>query len=314
MVPLMTHKTCLFLSLFVPLFFTFLSEPLTAQEAKRVLIIAGKPSHPPRMHEFNAGVQLLSNCVQGRNDLNLEYALNGWPKDEAILDQVDAIVFYMDGGAGHEVVQEKGRRMKLVQRLADKGVGLGFMHYAVEIVPDQAGKEFKRWIGGHYENMFSCNPLWEPSFAHFAQHSITNGVKPFAIKDEWYFNMRFISDISGNEITQSDSLSFTPILVASPSDDVRDGPYVYPSGPYPHIESNKGRTEAMMWAVERVNGGRGFGFTGGHFHDNWGNDSFRKVVLNAMLWIAKGELPADGIESTVTAEQLNQNLDPKPVK
>ena len=62
----------------------------------------------------------------------------------------------------------------------------------------------------------------------------------------------------------------------------------------------------------RANGGRGFGFTGGHFHDNWGNDSFRKVVLNAMLWIAKGEVPADGIESVVTPEQLNQNLDPKP--
>jgi hypothetical protein len=68
----------------------------------------------------------------------------------------------------------------------------------------------------------------------------------------------------------------------------------------------------MMWAVERANGGRGFGFTGGHFHDNWGNDSFRKVVLNAMLWIAKGEVPADGIDSVVTPEQLNQNLDPKP--
>ncbi len=35
-----------------------------------------------------------------------------------------------------------------------------------------------------------------------------------------------------------------------------------------------------MWAVERPNGGRGFGFTGGHFHDNWGNADFRKTILN----------------------------------
>ena len=97
-------------------------------------------------------------------------------------------------------------------------------------------------------------------------------------------------------------------------DDVRDGPYVYPKGPYPHIEATKGRAEAMMWAVERPDGGRGFGFTGGHFHDNWGNDSFRKVVLNAMLWLAKVDVPTDGVESKVTAEQLSANLDPKAKK
>ena len=98
---------------------------------------------------------------------------------------------------------------------------------------------------------------------------------------------------------------------ASPSDDVRDGPYVYPKGPYPHIEAAKGRAEAMMWAVERPDGGRGFGFTGGHFHDNWGNDNFRKVILNGLVWLTKAEVPAGGIESKVTPEDLNANLDPK---
>lgn len=67
----------------------------------------------------------------------------------------------------------------------------------------------------------------------------------------------------------------------------------------------------MMWAVERPEGGRGFGFTGGHFHDNWGNDPFRKVVLNALLWIAKAEVPSDGVDSKVSPDQLNANLDPK---
>jgi hypothetical protein len=67
----------------------------------------------------------------------------------------------------------------------------------------------------------------------------------------------------------------------------------------------------MMWAVERPDGGRGFGFTGGHFHDNWGNDPFRKVVLNALLWIAKAEVPSDGVDSKITTDQLNANLDPK---
>ena len=51
--------------------------------------------------------------------------------------------------------------------------------------------------------------------------------------------------------------------------------------------------------------------TGGHFHKNWGNDNFRKVVLNAILWSAKAEVPATGVASMVTPEDLRKNLDPK---
>ena len=67
----------------------------------------------------------------------------------------------------------------------------------------------------------------------------------------------------------------------------------------------------MMWAVERKDGGRGFGFTGGHFHDNWGDDNYRKVVLNAVLWLAKADVPEKGVESKITKEDLDANLDPK---
>ena len=127
-------------------------------------------------------------------------------------------------------------------------------------------------------------------------------------------------DITGDVKTRAEKAAeeadetFQPILVAAPSDGVRNGPYVYPAGPYPHIQANKGRSEAMMWAVERKDGGRGFGFTGGHFHDNWGNDQFRKVVLNSFLWLAKAEVPEQGVESKVTKEELDLNLDPKGQK
>ena len=106
-------------------------------------------------------------------------------------------------------------------------------------------------------------------------------------------------------------MTFVPILSATPSDATRDGPYVYPKGPYPHIQAAKGRLETMMWAVERKDGGRGFGFTGGHFHDNWGNEPFRKVVLNALVWLAKAEVPADGVASHLSDDDLHANLDPK---
>jgi len=283
-----------------------------ADPPRKLVLVAGKPSHPPRMHEFNAGVQLLAKSLHDFPAVRVEIVLNGWPQEESAFADADAIVFYMDGGGRHELVQENGRRLRLAEDWAQRGVGLGFMHYGVEVVPDQAGAEFKRWMGGHYEHMFSCNPIWEPAFMQFPNHPITRGVEPFQIKDEWYFNMRFIEGLSGHEPQSVAGLSFTPILVAVPSDDVRDGPYVYPQGPYEHIQAASGRPEAMMWAVERSDGGRGFGFTGGHFHDNWGNDQFRKVVLNALVWLARAEVPEQGVASKVSQADLDANLDPKP--
>jgi len=282
-----------------------------ADSPKRLILVAGKPSHPPRMHEFNAGVQLLARCLNDVPQVKTEVVLNGWPEHESIFEDANAIVFYMDGGAGHELVKENGRRLKLAENWVKRGVGIGCMHYGVEVVSDQAGAQFKRWIGGHYEHMFSCNPIWEPRFTDFPEHPITRGVKPFEIKDEWYFNMRFVDDLPGNKSATAGDLKFQPILVAAPSDAVRNGPYVYPAGPYPHIQEARGRPEAMMWAVERPDGGRGFGFTGGHFHDNWGNDQFRKAILNAFLWIAGAKVPANGVESKVSPDDLDANLDPK---
>ena len=285
-----------------------------ADPPKRLVIVAGKQSHPPRMHEFNAGSQLLAKCLKGSPLVSVEVVKNGWPEDESIFDKADGIVFYMDGGGGHELVQENGRRMQLAEEWTKQGVGIGCMHYGVQVEKDQAGAQFQRWIGGYYESMFSCNPIWEPHFTVFPEHPITRGVKPFQAKDEWYFNMRFVGDIPGNVASEQGELKFQPILVAEPSEAVRNGPYVYPKGPYPNIQANKGRAEAMMWAVERPHGGRGFGFTGGHFHDNWGNPDFRKTVLNALVWLTKAEVPTGGIESEVKPEELDENLDPKGPK
>jgi type 1 glutamine amidotransferase len=70
----------------------------------------------------------------------------------------------------------------------------------------------------------------------------------------------------------------------------------------------------VAWAVQRDDGGRGFGFTGGHFHKGWANDEQRKLVLNAIVWTAKAEVPANGIESKVTDADMEANLDPKPAR
>ncbi len=127
------------------------------------------------------------------------------------------------------------------------------MHYAVEIPKDKGGAEFLDWVGGYYETGYSTNPHWVADFKTLPEHPTTRGVKPFAINDEWYYNMRFRPEMKG----------ITPLLVAKPDDLTREGKSSSPRGPYKHVVEAKGRGEIVAWAVERADGGRGFGFTGG---------------------------------------------------
>ena len=281
---------------------------------KRIVLIAGKASHGPGEHEFRAGCLLLHKCLEQTPGISSVVYSNGWPSDATAFDGADAILIYADGGAGHPALQMD--HAKVLGELVRKGVGLGCAHYAVEVPSTNGGPQFLDWIGGYYEHQFSVNPLWSPEFNSFPSHPIARGLRPFSIRDEWYFNIRFRPETNGNDASLNGSVGprkngVTPILVAKAPDAVRSGPYVAPRGPYQHIVDASGRDEVMLWAYERPEGGRSFGFTGGHFHTNWGNENFRKVVLNALLWIAKAEVPADGAPSTVTPDELRDGLDPK---
>jgi len=268
-------------------------------EDKKLVLIAGKLSHGPGEHEFKAGCMLLQKCLEKFPGLQVVVESNGWVSDLKVFEGASAVVLYSDGGGGHPFIQ--GEHAKAIDALAKKGVGIGMMHFAVEVPKDKGGPQFLDWIGGYYEDHFSCNPMWPPDYQVFPQHPITRGVKPFSCVDEWYMHMRFRPEMKG----------VTPLLIAKPSDQVRKGPYVWPKGPYPHIVADSGKEEYMMWCVEREDGGRGYGWTGGHYHKNWGNDNYRKIVLNALVWLCKLEVPADGVESAVTEEDLKQNMDKK---
>lgn len=283
---------------------TTVTAPLMASagskpQPRKLVLIAGTPSHPPGMHEHNAGVQLFHQFLRNVPGLDVSFVLNGYPEDDAILDDADGILCYADGGKRHPLIQ--GDRIARLNTLLAKGVGLFCLHFGVEVPKGPEGDTFRDWIGGCYEHEWSCNPMWEADFKQLPEHPITRGVKPFAIFDEWYFNMRFRPEMVG----------VVPILTATPTDATRNGPYVYPKGPYPHIQEAKGRPEHLMWATERPDGGRGVGFTGGHFHRNWHHDEFRKLVLNALLWISKVDVPAEGVASAVTEADMAKNLDPK---
>jgi type 1 glutamine amidotransferase len=266
---------------------------------KTIVLVAGRPSHGPGDHEFNAGVQLLHQCLARTPGVRSTFFLNDWPSDAHAFDDAAAILFFMDGGSGHPIIQND--HLKIIGDLMKKGVGLACVHYAVEVPKDKGGPEFLDWIGGYYEDRWSTNPHWDADFISLPNHPITRGVKPFKIRDEWYYNIRFRPEMKG----------ITPILLGKPEDETRQGKSSSPRGPYPHIVAASGREEVLAWAVERADGGRGFGFTGAHFHKNWGNENFRKIVLNALLWTARAEVPPNGVECAVTDEDLRKNLDLK---
>lgn len=270
---------------------------------KKIVLVAGKPSHGAGAHEFNAGVQLLKKCLDAVPGVKTEIQLNGWPENESFFDGADAIVLYMDGGAHHPLLQND-RLEKMGERMK-KGVGLACLHYAVEPTIEKGQKEFLDWIGGAFEINWSVNPHWDADFKTLPQHPVTRGVKPFQINDEWYFHMRFRDGMKG----------VTPILSAvAPDETMNRGDGTHQGNPAVRESVKKREPQHVAWACERPDGGRGFGFTGAHFHKNWSDENFRKVVLNAILWIAKAEVPANGVDCKVSPEDLEKNLDPKGEK
>ena len=197
------------------------------------------------------------------------------------------------------------KHMDELGKLMKQGVGLACLHYAVEIPKGEPGDLLKSWLGGYYETFWSVNPHWKGVFKEFPKHPVANGVKPFFMDDEWYYHMRFVDDMKG----------VTPILTTVPPDSTRrKGNDAH--GANPHVYARMGMPEHVAWAYQRPDGGRGFGFTGGHWHWSWASDSFRKVVLNGIVWSAGLEVPAAGVPSkTPTFEELEVNQDePKPKK
>jgi type 1 glutamine amidotransferase len=266
------------------------------QDRKKIVFIAGPPSHGYGSHEHNAGCLLLAKCLnENMPNVYATVYKNGWPKDPTAFENADEVAVYCDGGGGHVVMEH----LEEVNSLAKKGVGIAMLHYAVEVPKGEPGNDMLDWIGGYFEIYWSVNPTYEAKFTDLPKHPITQGVKPFTIRDEWYYHMRFRPDME----------NVTPILTTVPPDRTRrEGND--PHGANQHVRARMGMPEHVAWAYERPGSGRGFGFTGGHYHINWAHDDFRKTVLNGLVWAAGLDVPAEGVSSkTLTTEQLRANMD-----
>jgi len=240
---------------------------------KKVVLIAGKASHKRGEHEHEKGVLLLKHCLDTSPNIEgieTEVVLNGWPDDPDILDDADTILVYADGWEVHPLFSTPECREK-IGALMSQGTGLVCIHFA--LAPprnEEAEALFLKWLGGYYKDGYSKNPVSEPDVTPASDHPICRGLKPYSTREEFYYQIRF----------GEDEQRVTPIVTA-------------------RLPKEDPKTETLAWAVERKDGGRSFGFSGGHFHSNWRIDSFRNMVLNAILWTAGMEVPQEGVRSTV---------------
>jgi type 1 glutamine amidotransferase len=284
------------------LFFSFLlvlplGSSFAAEKAK-VVFVSGKPSHGRMAHEHRAGNMILADRLN-KSGLPVETVLvphYGYPKDESVFEGASTIVIFCTGHGGHVL----NPKLKEFDAMMKKGVGVIMIHWATEAVKGEPGKKFLEWMGGFCDLNWSVNPHWTPSFKP-VKHPIWNGIKPFSVNDEWYYHMRFVDGLK----------NVTPILTdLPPTNTLRRKDGARSGNPAVRKAVANGETQHVAWAFERKDGGRGFGFTGGHVHKNWKDDNYRGIMLNAILWTAGLEGPEKGVPSkTPTDEEIESNLD-----
>jgi type 1 glutamine amidotransferase len=251
---------------------------------KRVLLLAGPiTGHPKDTHEYEKSVILLKHLLDSspslRGKVTVAAHFKGWPNDPATLDTADAIVMISDGGDRNLLDHPLyvGDRFAQLERQIKRGCGFMQFHWTT-FNPVARHEQITEWVGGYFDYESGSAPnrwrsaittkddwLVTPATPH---HPISRGVRPFKLCEEFYHHIRF----------RENDARLTPIVSVGP---------------------NRTNEWTVGWAVERADGGRGFGFTGGHFYANWWNEDFRKLILNAIVWTAGVELPAGGVESTL---------------
>jgi hypothetical protein len=254
-----------------------------AKGIKRIVFVADTAPHGGRgNHEFLAGAIYLARTINARypDAYAVVHTMAKWPRD---LKHADTIIVLLNhgGSAVNPAVKEA----------TERGAGFIAIHYGVEVNKGEQGQYYLKWLGGYFEPFWSVNPWWTPDFAELPKHEVTRGVKPFKINDEWYYHMRFVDGMKG----------VTPILSALPPLSTIRGEgkqsLAHEGNPAVYKDVAAGKKQVMAWAFERPDGARGFGFTGLHKHDNLGNDDFRTLLLNAVAWVSKLPVPANGVSA-----------------
>jgi type 1 glutamine amidotransferase len=278
------------------------------QKHRKIVLIAGSKSHGPGMHEYLKSARLLKVLLDraGLKNVETEVIYDGWPTNVSDLDTADTIVFISDG-MQWSPWSFTPERIAAIQKQIDRGCGFMIFHFATYI-PYQFQQQGLAWAGGyveydgpkHPQMFFTQKTLTTDVLFPTPEHPVMRGVKPFHITDEFYYKATFVSGEVG----------ITPLLRVPelPAD-----PKAYP-GPLAGAKD-----QVTMWAYDRAPTpqckitGHSIGATFGHFYDNWRNDDYRKLILNAIVWTAHIEVPKDGIQSVWADDaEVDRILGPTP--
>ena len=173
---------------------------------KKIVLIAGPiTGHGKHTHEYEKSVILLKHLLdtspstQGK--VSVEAHFKGWPTDEKTLDDAATIVMISDGGDRNEADHPLyvGERFQTLERQMQRGCGFVQFHWTT-FNPSRVHDQITEWVGGYFDyekgtaanKWFSAISTWDANVTlGNAEHPIARGVKPFAAREEFYFNLRF---------------------------------------------------------------------------------------------------------------------------
>ncbi len=278
--------------------FGWTSLTFAADSPRKIVLIAGPKSHGPvgnGIHDYPWSVKLLKVMLDNSNiaeQVRVEYHLDGWPSDPATLDDADTIMVISDGRDGDAYAEAphfgSEEHLAQVQKQIDRGCGFCTFHFST-FAPDKYAKQIVDWSGGYFDWEENGQKKWYSAIqTHDTAieiasplHAISRGIKPFSMKEEFYFNVRFLPEGADPATVKA----ATPLLSV------------------PVLPGREPDGKIVAWAKERTNGGRGFGTTCGHFYENWKVAEFRTLILNALAWTAKVEVPEGGVQARYFTHQ-----------
>jgi type 1 glutamine amidotransferase len=246
-----------------------------ADEPKKVLLLGQKPDgHPPGTHEYMPGQRLLAKLLANVNGIesHVVQADDPWPDGPKLLDDADGVVLFVSEGA--KWVGSDAQRLQAFERLAERGGGLVVLHWAMGTREAGPIDRFVKLFGGCHggpDRKFKVIDDAEVRIAN-RNHPITRGVSDLRVRDEFYYRLKFVQPTG----------TICPVLQV-PID---------------------GELETVAWSWDRPDGGRSFGFSGLHFHENWRREEYRRLVVQAVLWTLKLSIPEKGIPVAVDAADL----------
>jgi type 1 glutamine amidotransferase len=240
---------------------------------KRLLLVGqGPDGHPVQTHEYVAGLKVLEKCLKSVHGLEVIVvrADEPWKEGPELLERADGVVLFLSEGA--KWMQADPKRRAALDKMMARGGGMVVLHWAMGTKDAKPIEDCLQLLGGchggpdrKYAVVETSARVLEP------KHPAAAGIKDFRVKDEFYYRLKF---------TKADGLK--PILVVKIED----------------------REETVAWAWERPAGGRSFGFSGLHFHDNWRLPEYRRLVTQGVLWSLKLPVPAEGLAVEVTDDDL----------